>query len=154
MPEQQAPERINPESLSDYLEVMGKTVFQSGMSWRVAESKWPEIRKAFREFEPEAVASLNPNDLDDLVNDPRLIRNRRKMEAMVDNANRMLELEKQHGSFRSYLRSHPEFNSAEAALRKDFKFLGAFGAYYFLYVVGEEVPSHDEWMANHPSHRR
>ncbi len=132
---------------------MGKTVFQSGMAWRVAESKWPGIRTAFREFEPEAVASLSPDDVDDLVDDPRLIRNRRKIEAIVDNANRMLELEQQYGSFRSYLRSHPEFSSAEAALRKDFRFLGPFGAYYFLYVVGEKTPSHDEWMASNPNHR-
>ena len=39
MPEQRAPERIEPQSLGDYLEVMSKAVFQAGMSWKVVEAK-------------------------------------------------------------------------------------------------------------------
>ncbi len=45
-----------------------------------------------------AVAPLNPDDLDALTSDPRVIRNRRKIEATVDNAHQMLEAEKAHGS--------------------------------------------------------
>jgi hypothetical protein len=153
MPGQQAPDRISPKSLADYLEVMGKAIFQAGMSWRVVEAKWQGIREAFRGFEPEAVASLSPDELDQPTRDPRLIRNRRKIEAMVSNADRILKLESQHGSFKSYLRSYPDFSAAQAGLGKDFKFLGPFGAYYFLYVVGEEVPSHEEWMASRPNRR-
>jgi hypothetical protein len=37
-----------------------------------------------------------------------------------------------------------------ADLRRHFKFLGDTGSYYFLYVVGEPVPPHEEWMAAHP----
>ena len=40
MPE---PERIQSNRLGDYLEIMSKAVFQSGISWRVVESKWPGI---------------------------------------------------------------------------------------------------------------
>jgi len=47
MPEGQPPTQIKPESLDDYLEVMSKNVFQSGMSWRVVEAKWPGTREAF-----------------------------------------------------------------------------------------------------------
>ena len=56
----------------------------------------------------------------------------------------MLELEAEHGSFRDYLRSHGDYASTVKALRKDFKFVGDFGCYYFLYVVGEDVPPHEE----------
>ena len=153
MAEHQAPERIVPNSLADYLEVMSKAIFQAGMSWRVVEAKWPGIREAFHGFEPETVASLSPDELDQLAKDPRLIRNRRKIEAIVSNADRILELERQHGSFKGYLRSYPDFSAAEVGLGKNFKFLGPFGAYWFLYVVGEDVPSHDEWTASHQSHR-
>jgi hypothetical protein len=45
-------------------------------------------------------------------------------------------------------RSLGDFESTSKELRKRFKFLGDFGAYYFLYVVGEEVPSHDEFRAS------
>ncbi len=148
MPDQMAPERIDPQSLGDYLEVMSKSVFQSGMSWRVVESKWPTTREAFRGFDAEAVASLSPDDIDELAKDTRVIRNRRKLEAIAGNARRMVELEKEHGSFRNYLRSHDDFGSTVKALRKDFKFLGEMGCYLFLYVVGEEVPPYEEWHAS------
>ncbi len=144
----QAPEQVEPKGLADYLEVMSKAVFQSGMSWKVVESKWPGLRDAFRGFDPEALVALTEPELDELSQDTRGIRNRRKIEAIIGNASRMLELESAHGSFRSYLRSHGNFDSTVKDLRKQFKFLGEMGCYYFLHVVGEEVPSHEEWMAS------
>ncbi len=148
MPEQGPPEQIEPQSLGDYLEVMSKAVFQSGMSWRVVESKWPGIREAFRGFDAQAVAAMGDREVNELAQDTRVIRNRRKLEAIVGNANRMVELEAEHGSFRQYLRSHGGFDATVADLRKQFKFLGEMGCYYFLYVVGEEVPPHEEWQAS------
>ena len=136
----EAPEKIQPRSLADYLEVMTKSVFQSGISWKVVEAKWPGIRDAFREFDPEAIAQLSPADLDELVADSRVIRNRRKIEATVENARRMLQLEEQHEGFQSYLRSHSGFEQTAADLRKQFRFVGDIGAFHFLYVVGEDVP--------------
>ncbi len=147
MPDMQALAQIDPKSLGDYLEVMSKGIFSSGMSWRVVESKWPSTREAFMGFDAEAVATLSQLDIDELVEDTRVIRNRRKLEAIVSNAGRMLELEREHGSFRAYLRSHGNYETTVAALKKDFKFLGDTGCYYFLYVSGEEVPPHEEWEA-------
>ena len=148
MPGLEAPKKIQPATLGDYLEIMSKAVFQTGMSWRVIESKWPGIREALRNFDVHAVAILGDRDIDDLVQDTRVIRNRRKLEAIVNNARRMIDLEDQHGSFKNYLRSHPNFEATVAALRKDFKFLGNMGCYFLLYSVGEEVPSHEDWMAS------
>ncbi len=148
MPGLEAPNKIQPTTLGDYLEVMSKAVFQTGMSWRVIESKWPGIREALRNFDVGAVATLGDRDIDDLCQDTRVIRNRRKLEAIVNNARRMIDLDDQHGSFKNYLRSHPSFEATVAALRKDFKFLGNMGCYYLLYSVGEDVPSHEDWMAS------
>ena len=148
MPGQNVAQRIEPKSLGDYLDVMSKAVFQSGMSWRVVESKWPSTREAFRGFDAHKVAAMTENDIDELAKDTWVIRNRRKLDAIVSNAQRMLELEERHESFRSYLRSHADFEATVASLRKEFKFLGDMGCYYLLLVVGEEVPSHDEWMAS------
>lgn len=146
--EKGAPPRIEPKRLGDYLEVMSKAVFQTGMSWKVVDNKWPSIREAFRGFDADTVAALTPDDLDALSKDERVIRNRRKLEAIVSNAARMLELEREHGTFRDYLRSHGGFEATVADLRKQFKFLGDTGAYVFLYIVGEQVPPHEEWMAS------
>ena len=145
MPQGQAPEQIEPRSLSDYLKQMAKSVFRSGMSWRVVDSKWPDIRDAVRGFDTEVIANLSPADLDALTQDKRVIRNRRKLEAIVHNAQRILELQAMHGSFRGYLRSHEDFDATVKDVRKQFKFMGDTGTYLFLFVVGEEVPSYEEW---------
>ena len=108
MPE---PERIQPNSLGDYLEIMTKAVFQSGISWRVVESKWPGIKEAFNDFDTEVVAGFSEPELDELSQDRRVIRNRRKLSAIVSNAQRMVELDEEHGGFQKYLRSHPDFSS-------------------------------------------
>ena len=144
-PRQTAPERIEPRGLADYLEVITKAVFQSGMSWRVVEAKWDGFRAAFHDFDPAWVAALSPPDVDRLAQDTRIIRNRRKIEATVHNAEELVELERQYGSFRDYLRSHGGFEATVADLRGRLKFVGDTGAYYFLYVVGEEVPPHQEF---------
>jgi DNA-3-methyladenine glycosylase I len=148
MPEQQPPAQIRPQRLGDYLEVLSKAVFQSGMSWKVVEAKWDGFRDAFEQFDPKRVARFTPADVDRLAGDTRIIRNRRKIEATVDNAVEILALDKEHGGFKRYLGSHGGFEHTVADLCKRFRFLGDFGAYYFLYVVGEQVPPHDEYRAS------
>ena len=143
----QAPEQISPRSLADYLDVLSKSVFQSGISWRVVEAKWPGTREALFGFDPERLADLTPDDVDQLAADTRLIRNRRKIEATAANAQTILDLDRDHRGFKNYLRSFNDFESLTVDLVKRFKFLGGMGAYYFLYVVGEPVPPHEQWMA-------
>jgi DNA-3-methyladenine glycosylase I len=128
--------------------VMTKAVFQSGMSWSVIEGKWDGFREAFQGFDPSAVARFTPDDVDRLLQDTRIVRNRRKVEATVDNALEMEALDREHDGFRKYLRSHASFDETVADLKRHFRFLGDTGAYYFLHVVGEKVPSHEEWMAS------
>ena len=142
-----APERISPKNLADYLDVLTRAVFQSGISWRVVEAKWPGTREALFNFDPERLADLTPDDVDRLAQDTRLVRNRRKIEATVGNAQTMLDLDRDHDGFKRYLTSFADFESLSADLVKRFKFLGGTGAYYFLHVVGEPVPSYDEWCA-------
>ena len=145
MPSGQPPEQIKPTSLNDYLEVMSKAVFQSGMSWRVVEAKWPGTREAFYDFDVHKVAAFDERDLDELSQDTRVIRNYRKLAAIVSNAQRMIALDGEYGTFQEYLRSQDNFDATLDMVRKDFKFLGPTGIYFFLYVVGEQVPSHEEF---------
>jgi len=148
MPEMQEPERIAPKTPGDYLEIMSKVAFQSGMSYKIVESKWPGTREAFHDFDAAKVAGMTPTEIDELTEDTRVIRNRRKLEAVVSNAQTVLQLESEFNGFQTYLRSHGDFPSLVKDLRKRFKFLGEIGCYYYLYVVGEEVPPHDEWQAS------
>ena len=147
--EHMAPKRIKPKALGDYLEVMSNAVFQTGISWQVVEKKWPGTREAFKGFDAVKVSTLGPTQVDALSNDTQLIRNRRKIEAIIGNPQAMVALEQKHGNFQKYLRSHGSFDATVKDLRKQFKFLGDAGAYYFLYVVGEKVPEYSEWCKAH-----
>ena len=69
-PEHEAPEQIVPQSLNDYLEVMTKAVFQSGLSWRMVTNKWPGFRTGFQGFEVEAVATMGEPEIDALARRP------------------------------------------------------------------------------------
>ena len=93
--EMKAPDQINPQSLGDYLDVMSKAIFQTGISWRVVENKWPGTREVFHNFDAERVASMSLVEIDAIAGDTRVIRNRRKIEAIVGNATKMVELAKQ-----------------------------------------------------------
>jgi 3-methyladenine DNA glycosylase Tag len=149
MPTGSPPEQINPTSLDDYLDVMSKAVFQSGISWKVVESKWPSTREAFHDFDVQKVAALNEKDIDELTQDTRVIRNYRKLNAIVSNAQRMIDLDEEYKGFKNYLRSQENFDATLTTIRKDFKFMGPTGIYFFLYVVGEQVPPHEEFESTY-----
>ena len=87
-----APAKIEPKVLSDYLAVMSRAALEPGLNWSVVEAKGPGIVEAFDGFDALRVAGYTPVDVDRLMADPRVIRNRRKIEAIVHNAGEMLAL--------------------------------------------------------------
>jgi DNA-3-methyladenine glycosylase I len=91
------------------------------------------------------VANFHEKNIEDLTNDTRVVRNYRKLTAIVSNARKMLELDNEYGSFQKYLRSHGNFDETLQAIRRDFKFMGPTGIYVFLYIVGEDVIPHEEF---------
>lgn len=143
------PPRVKPKDLDDYLEQLSKGVFQAGISWQVVAGKWDGIRGAFHDFNVERVARMTDREIDKLMQDVRVIRSRPKLQAIVANAHAMLELDRQHGSFRKYLRSFPGFEALSADLKKRFKFVGDSGAYHFLWTVSEPVPDWRDWAKAH-----
>ena len=117
------------------------------MSWRVIDAKWDDIRRAFAGFDPRTVADFGPGDIDRLLGDPRVVRSKAKIEATIDNAQALLELDAEHGGFAHYLVSHGGFEETVADLKRQFRFIGDSGAYQFLYAVDQPVPPHDQWFA-------
>jgi 3-methyladenine DNA glycosylase Tag len=132
-----------PRSLDGYLEAMVGVILTTGISWKVVHAKWDGITEAFGGFDVKKIAAMTPEDVDRLAGDPRMIRNRPKLAAIVDNANTLLELEKQAGGFDKYLASLGDFQAKADDLRKHFKFLGPSSAPIFLAAVGEPVPESD-----------
>lgn len=144
------PERIESPGPSDYLAVMSRAIFQAGMSWKLIESKWPAYVRLFEGFDPVAVARYGEADIERIMADGGIVRTYKKIEATVENAKTLLTLEREHGSFRAYLRSLPDYEARAAALQERFKFLGALSAYYVLFRTGEEVPRFENWEKTIP----
>ncbi len=88
--------------------------FQSGLSWRTVLAKRPAFREVFHGFDPEVVAAMDERDVERLLGDARIIRNRRKIEAAVTNARATVDLRADGGlaelvwSFMPSSTPHPE----------------------------------------------
>ena len=140
------PPRNKPANDDRYLSILTQAVFQAGFSWQVVRDKWPDFERAFDEFSIGKVASYDDRDVERLVGDTGIVRNGRKIQATIDNAQAMRDLIGEHGSFEAYLRTMDELPYPERrkALTDRFKWLGKTGAFFFLWSVAEEVPDWEQ----------
>jgi 3-methyladenine DNA glycosylase Tag len=143
------PLRVTPTSLADYLDAMSRAVFGSGISWKVIEAKWDGITEAFDGFDPERVAAYTPNDVERLMADKRVVRNLKKIEAIIANAGELIVTDREFGGFDSYLRSFDDNDALVLDLHARFRFLGDSVAHFFLFGIGFNVPAQDAWAHEH-----
>jgi len=127
--------------------------FQAGLSWITILKKREAFRRAFDGFDPSIVAQYGPEKLASLMNDPGIVRNRRKIEAAVTNAAVFQKIQKEFGSFDRYLwaftdgqvilntddqvRASSELSDRVSAdmKRRGMKFVGSVIIYSFLQAV-------------------
>src|SRR3954452_7124146 len=76
---------------------------QAGLSWRTILNKRVGYRAAFAGFDVATVASFTDDDVERLLGDPSIVRNRGKIESTVNNAGRIVEVQAEHGSFDAYV---------------------------------------------------
>ena len=76
---------------------------QAGLSWSTILNKRDGYRRLFADFDPAEVARFTPEQIDELLTDPGIVRNRAKVEAAVGNAKAFLEVQAAAGSFDDYL---------------------------------------------------
>jgi DNA-3-methyladenine glycosylase I len=145
----QAPVQIVPTSLSDYLESMSRAVFNAGISWKVIEAKWPSLRQAFEGFDVQKIAAFTPLDVERLMTDTRVIRNRKKLDAIVANAGELILTEREFGSIANYFASFPDTEALIKDLHRRFAFLGESTARYFLYSVSFKPAEQEKWAHGH-----
>jgi len=93
---------------------------QAGLSWLTILRKREGYRKAFAGFDPEKVAAFGPADIERLLGDPGIVRNRLKLESAVVNARAFLRVQEEQGSFAAYVwrfvggeTIHNEWSTAE-----------------------------------------
>lgn len=80
--------------------------FQSGLSWLTILRKRENFREAFSSFDHHAIAGYTQKDVTALLNNAGIVRHRGKIEAVINNAQRLCELEEQNISLRDYLWSY------------------------------------------------
>ena len=119
---------------------------QAGLSWSTILNKQQNFRNAYDHFNIEKVALYNSIDIERLLNDAGIIRNRLKINAAVHNANRIQELQKEHGSFKNWLdTNHPKTKDEWTKLfKKTFTFTGGEIVNEFLLSIGYLKGSHIE----------
>ena len=76
---------------------------QAGLSWITILRRRENYRRAYGDFNPDIVASFSPEKIDELLTNPGIIRNRRKVESSVRNARAFLEVQREFGRFSRYL---------------------------------------------------
>jgi DNA-3-methyladenine glycosylase I len=90
----------NDRKLFEFLVLEG---MQAGLSWRIILNKRPEFRKAFDNFKVERIANYDIVKINELCSNPFIIRNKKKIEATISNANAFLRIQKEYGSFDTYI---------------------------------------------------
>lgn len=93
--------------------------FQSGLSWLTILRKRENFRRAFAGFDPEKIARFDEQDADRLLTDPGIVRHRGKIEAVLNNARRCLELIEKEGSLAAFVwRFEPDAASRPPRITK------------------------------------
>jgi DNA-3-methyladenine glycosylase I len=80
--------------------------FMAGLSWLTILRKREHFREVFHGFEPASIAAFGPDDVERLMGDAGIVRNRAKIEATINNARRYQELVAEFGSLAAYLWGH------------------------------------------------
>lgn len=127
--------------------------FQAGLSWECVLNKREAFRRAFEGFRPETIAVWGEEDVLRLMADPGIVRNRRKIEAAIGNAKAFLDIQREKGSFDTYIWSFtggetveeeyslcttsPLSDAISADLkRRGMKFVGSTIIYSYLQAIG------------------
>ena len=131
-----------PANDNVYFENMCRVIFQAGLNWQVIDGKWESIKKAFADFNVKEIACFTDSDVQGLMNDPGIVRNKGKIKAIIQNAQNFVAIEKRFGSFQKYLESLDKSGNYANAIKdlvNTFKWLGPPSASLFLFTVGEEI---------------
>lgn len=118
---------------NEYFEALTGEVFQVIIGVRPVIARWSHIKHAFEGFSVEKVARFGEDDVERLMLDLSMIRNRKKIWATIRNAREFLKIKQEYGSFEKYLKSFGgDIESLVADLDKRMHYVGAYSIRKFL----------------------
>jgi len=127
--------------IDDDDELFGRLILeinQAGLSWTLMLRKQDSFRKAYSDFSIGKVAAYTEEDRERLLQNPGIIRNRLKINAAIVNAQKIVELKKEYGSFKNWLDAHHPLPLTDwlKLFKKNFKFVGGEIVNEFLMSTG------------------
>jgi|UniRef100_A4XWJ9 3-methyladenine DNA glycosylase Tag len=136
-------------ALSDdrYLSLMSLRIFRAGLKHSLVDAKWPAFEEVFFGFDPEKVVLMGAERLENLMQDARLIRHLGKLKSVPRNAQFILDVRRERGSFGALIADWPasDIVGLWKYLAKHGNQLGGLSAPRFLRMVGKDtfVPTDD-----------
>ncbi len=131
--------------------------FQAGLSWRTILNKRENFHRAFDGFDPEKIARYTKREIERLLGDTGIVRNRQKIDAAIGNARAFLRLQEEEGSFDAFIwqfvggetkqnawstlrqlpaRTKESDRMSKALKERGFKFVGSTICYAFMQAAG------------------
>ena len=123
-----------------------REINQAGLSWTKILKKADNFHRAYDGFNIQTVAGYSESERERLLSDAGIIRNRLKINAAIENARRILELQKEYGSFEAWLDAHHPRSKDEwvKLFKQNFKFVGGEIVGEFLMSTGYLPGAHDD----------
>lgn len=119
---------------------------QAGLSWTTILNKKENFFKAYDNFEVAKVARYKEKTIEKLLNNAGIIRNRLKINATIENAKKILELQKQYGSFKKWIDTHHPLSKEDwvKLFKQNFRFTGGEIVNEFLMSTGYLPGAHSK----------
>lgn len=135
--------------IHDDHELFGRLILeinQAGLSWETILKKETAFRRAYDNFKITKIAAYTEEDIERLLNDSLIIRNRLKINAVIENARTVLKLQEEYGSFEKWLKMNYSKTKEEwvKLFKRTFRFTGGEIVGEFLMSIGYLPGAHDE----------
>ncbi len=130
-------------------ELFGRLILeinQAGLSWQTILMKQENFRLAFDHFSVEKIANYDQEKIEQLLQNPGIIRNKLKINAAIHNAKEVLSLQKEYGSFKNWIDLNDPKSKEEwvKLFKKNFKFVGGEIINEFLMSAGYLKGAHEK----------
>jgi DNA-3-methyladenine glycosylase I len=126
---------ISPESDPEYFEILCLCILQAGLNWGMIRKNWARFKRGFYDFNIQRLANVKR---DELLTRNGVIKNKMKVEAIINNAKKFQNIKQDKGSFPKFLKSLKRLEDQEAIkiLTQTFTHMGKYSAGYYLHSVG------------------
>lgn len=147
LPTAKSPAQLRKISADRYLSTMALRVFRAGLKHSLVDSKWPAFEEVFFGFDPEKIVLMGAERLERLMQDTRIIRHFGKLKSVPRNAQMILDVAMEHGSFGDFIADWPveDITGLWQYIAKHGNQMGGLSAPRFLRMIGKDtfIPSWD-----------